>query len=231
MSSDFGIRTMSLKQLIALAIASLIATPSLAQDWVEYVHLTHRFSVTFPGVPEVSETTHISAHNVEFPATVYAVDAGLSRYSMTVVDYTEAERRHRERPDQTDASSGAAFWIMDVRASVALEARRFRTRGGEVTYDGWADIDKVEGHNLQITNPDGSRSFVAIHLNHDRLYILEGTVPRGFPPPGLVLQSLFFLDEEGQRVRYTLDTNGQRSNPVQRDFGAPTEGVTRMVVE
>jgi hypothetical protein len=150
---------------------------------------------------------------------------------MTVVDYTEAETRHRDRPDSTDASSGPRLWIMDVRAAVAHAAQAFRTRGGEVTYDGWADIDKVEGHNLQITNPDQSRSFIAIHLNDSRLYILEGTVPRGFPPPGLVQQSLFFLDEDGKRVRYTFDPNGQRIGAEQREFGEVPEGVARMIVE
>ena len=217
-------------RLAVIAIAALIAIPSFAQDWVEYIHLTDRFGLMLPGAPEISATTHTSAFGVVFPATVYSVDAGLSRYSMTVVDYTEAERRHRERPDMTDAVSAPRLWVMDVRASVATEAERFRTRGGEVTYDGWADIDKVEGHNLQITNPDGSRSFIAIHLNDSRLYVLEGTVPRGFPPPVLVQQSLFFLDDEGKRVRYTFDPNGQRIGAEQRDFGEVQEGVTRMVV-
>jgi hypothetical protein len=218
-------------RIVAAALLSLVAASSFAQDWVEYIHLTDRFGVMLPGVPEISETTHTSAFGVVFPATVYSVDAGLSRYSMTVADYTEADRRHRERPDPTDASSAPRLWVMDVRASVANAAQSFRARGGEVTYDGWADIDKVEGHNLQITNPDQSRSFIAIHLNDSRLYILEGTVPRGFPPPGLVQQSLFFLDEEGERVRYTFDANGQRIAAEQREIGDELDGVTRMVVE
>jgi hypothetical protein len=222
---------MSLNRVITATAISLFAIPALAQDWVEYIHVTDRFGVMFPGVPEISATTHTSAFGVVFPATVYAVEAGLSRYSMTVVDYTEAETRHRDRPDSTDASSGPRLWIMDVRAAVAHAAQAFRTRGGEVTYDGWADIDKVEGHNLQITNPDQSRSFIAIHLNDSRLYILEGTVPRGFPPPGLVQQSLFFLDEDGKRVRYTFDPNGQRIGAEQREFGEVPEGVARMIVE
>ena len=218
-------------RFVAAAIVSLVAGPSLAQGWVEYIHRTERFGMMFPGVPEISETTHSSAFGVIYPARVYSVEALAGSYSMTVVDYTEAERRHRERPDQTDASSGARVWVMDVRASVAHAAQSFRTRGGEVTFDAWADIDKVEGHNLQITNPDQSRSFVAIHLNDGRLYILEGTVPRGFPPPGLVQQSLFFLDEEGERIRYTFDINGQRIAAERRGFGAEPDGVTRMVVD
>ena len=141
-----------LDRFVAAAIISLVALPSLAQDWVEYIHLTERFSVMLPGVPEVSETTHMSAFGVVFPAGVYSVEASSGNYSMTVVDYTEAARRHRERPDQTDASAGERVWVMDGRASVANATQSFRTRGGDVTFDAWADIDKVEGHNLQITN-------------------------------------------------------------------------------
>lgn len=218
-------------QLAAAAVLSLIAGPSLAQDWVEYIHRTERFGIMLPGVPEISETTHRSAFDVVYPARVYSVESRSGNYSMTVVDYTEAQRRHRERPDQTDASSGERVWVMDVRAAVANAAQSFRTRGGEVTFDAWADIDKVEGHNLQMTNPDRSRSFIAIHLNDGRLYILEGTVPPGFPPPGLVQQSLFFLDEEGERIRYTFDINGQRIASQRRALGEELDGVTRMVVE
>jgi hypothetical protein len=84
----------------------------------------------------------------------------------------------------------------------------FRTRGGEVTYDAWADIDKIAGHQLQITNPDQTRSFVSIHLHKSRLYILEGTVPAGAPAPGIFQQSLGILDEEGRRIRYIMDVDG-----------------------
>ncbi|NIW24678.1 MAG: hypothetical protein GWN29_09005, partial [Gammaproteobacteria bacterium] len=78
-------------QLVAAAIVSLVAGPSLAQGWVEYIHRTERFGMMFPGVPEVSETTHSSAFGVVYPARVYSVEALAGSYSMTVVDYTEAE--------------------------------------------------------------------------------------------------------------------------------------------
>ena len=98
-----------LNQLALTAALSCLAAPSLAQDWIEYVHRTDRFALTFPGMPDVQEATRLSAHAVVFPARIYSVQDGLNRYSLTVVDYTEAERRHRERPDQTDASSGPLF--------------------------------------------------------------------------------------------------------------------------
>ena len=62
--------------------------------------------------------------------------------------------------------------------------------------------DRVEGHALQLTNADASRTYVSINMHEDRLYILEGTVPEGAAPPMLFQQSLGFLDEEGEGVRY-----------------------------
>lgn len=216
---------------IVLAAANLAAKTAIAQEWVEFVELTDRFAIMFPAEPQIRETTHVSANDVIFPARVYSVQDGATLYSVTVVDYTEAERRHRERPDGTDASSNERFWVMDVRASVAHAAKSFRNRGGEVTYDGWVDIDKIEGHQLQITNPDGSRSFVGIHLNDSRLYILESTVPKGAPAPELFRSSMRFLNENGEHIRYTFDPNGQRIDVRVRPLGDPPEGVRRVVMK
>ena len=201
-------RRLHLPSLLTLVSISSVCH---AQGWLEYINRTDRFIVNFPGQPEVSDTTHRSAFEATFPARVYTVEAGSGVYSVTVVDYRDSERIHSERTDLTEANSSSSVWVTDVRASVAHAAQGFRARGGEVTYDAWADIDKIEGHQLQITNPDQSRSFVAIHLHDSRLYILEATVPPGAPPPGLFQQSLGILDEEGRRIRYQIDAEGRRT--------------------
>ena len=68
-------------------------------------------------------------------------------------------------------------------------------------------------------NPDGSRTFAAIHMHGTRLYILEGTVPKGAPAPGLFQQSLMFIDEEGKPIRYRYIYNTGYSE--QWKFPAP----------
>lgn len=223
------------RHLAPAAVLWCAAAPCLAQEWVEYVHRTDRFALTFPAMPGVMETTHVSAHGVVFPARIYSVPDGDHRYSLTVVDYTDAESRHRERPDQTDASSGQRFWVMDVRASVAHAAQKIRERtreaGGVLTYEGWADIDKIEGHQIQITHADQSRSYIGIHLNASRLYIVEAMAPRGYPPPAWFQQALQFLDEDGNRIRYTFDPDGQRINVRITSLADPQEGTMRVVVE
>ena len=219
--------------LIPLALLQLMASSAFAQSWIEYINREERFMVNFPGVPEVSETTHVSAFEVVYPAKVFSVESDRGDYSVTVVDYTEHVRRHRERTDGTEANSSNAVPIMDVRASVAHTANLFRTRGGEVTYDAWVDVEKIEGHQLQITNPDQSRSFIAIFLEAARLYILEATVPRGHPPPILFQSSMGFLDEQGRRIRYVVDVDGQRERiDVRYDWiGADPDATADQVVE
>lgn len=198
-------------RFLTLAVLLTFSGHSRAQGWVEYINREDSFIVNFPGTPEVRETTHRSAFDAIFPARVYTVERDPGVYSITVVDYRESERIHSERTDRTEANSSSSVWVTDVRASVAHAAQGFRTRGGQVTYDAWADIDKIEGHQLQITNPDESRSFIGIHLHASRLYTLEATVPSGAPPPGLFQQSLGILDEEGRRIRYLIDAEGNRT--------------------
>ena len=71
-------------------------------------------------------------------------------------------------------------------------------------------------------NQDASRTFIGIYQHSLRLYILEATAPAGSPPPGLFQQSLRFLDEEGVRVRYRNDVNGNKT----RIPDLPEDGAT-----
>jgi hypothetical protein len=58
-------------------------------------------------------------------------------------------------------------------------------------------------------------AFVAMH--EQKLYILEGTVPKGYPPPGLFQQSMGWVDKDGNGIRYqTIYSNlfhGMRQYP------------------
>jgi hypothetical protein len=95
-------------------------------------------------------------------------------------------------------------------------------RDVKVTHYMWNFIDLVEGHQLQLTNnKDQSRTFVAIYMHENRLYILEGTVPEGDPEPGLFQQSLGFVDKDGNGVRYRdYYDNDYPPPPLARPAGA-----------
>jgi len=69
----------------------------------------------------------------------------------------------------------------------------------------------VEGLQLVITNSDQSSTYAGLYLHAQRLYILEATVPAGSPPQGLFQQSLAFLDDDGNQIRYELTPEGDRT--------------------
>src|SRR2546427_3768026 len=63
----------------------------------------------------------------------------------------------------------------------------------------------VEGHSIQVTNnADQSRTFAFVAMHEHRLYILEGTVPKGYPEPGLFQQSMGWVDKDGTGIRYQM---------------------------
>jgi hypothetical protein len=95
--------------------------------------------------------------------------------------------------------------VWDYAGSVAYAAWQIRKRGGDITYDGWTEADRIPGHHLQITNPNQSRTYVAIHSHGTRLYIFEAIAAPGVVPPIHFQQSVIILDEEGEIVRYDTD--------------------------
>jgi len=193
---------MSLFRFILAASVLFFSCHSFAQVWTEYVSMQDRFRMFGPGEPAIHEIAYSSEYGVEYPARVYLYEDGLNRYSLTVVDYTDAERIHSERTNKTSADDGSIYWAVDVIGSIAYAAWNIRRRGGEVTYDAFHYIQRVQGHQLQITNEDQSRTYAGIYLHEMRLYILEAIAPAGAPPPTIFQQSLELLDEDGNTFNY-----------------------------
>lgn len=197
----------------ALTLSMFLLSPlALAQTWVVYQNMADNFSINVPapGEPEIEEIAYPSEYDAVFPGRVYTVRSGDSTYSVTVIDYTDSEEIHLARTNTTEADSPITYdyWRIDFLASVAYAATNFRTRGGEVNYDAWHHIDRVPGHQLNLTNSDESRGFIGIYLHKTKLYILEARVPKGYPPQGHFQQSLSFLDEQGGRIRYDYAEDG-----------------------
>jgi len=72
----------------------------------------------------------------------------------------------------------------------------------KVTHLAHYNIDVIEGHEVHTINPDESRTYAAIHMYENRLYIAEATVPKGAPASNWFQISLRFLDEQYRPVRY-----------------------------
>lgn len=215
-------------RVVLFALTVLLApVPVSAQEWVEFSSAEDLFSVNFPHAPTVNAITYVSQQEAPLPGRVYTVMQGQSRYAVTVIDYTRLEEIQQERikscpPDAhmscrgtgPDGPTGSGYSKLDKAGAIDFATWQIIQRGSEITYFAWSVVDYIGGRWIHLTNPDGSRTFNAIHMHEDRLYILEATVPKGYPEPGMFHQSLRFIDEQGVPVRYTqLYMNGYPKPP------------------
>ena len=182
---------MRLMRLISAGLILFVSAPAFAQEWIEYVDRKEHFQINFPGQPTVKEIEYKAESGDMVPAKVYTAKEGPATYTITIVNYKDAEQG-------------------DYRGSTAWAAWNFRKRGGEVTYDAYAVTDRIAGHELQITNKDGSRSYIGIFPNARRLYVMEASAPANYPPPSDFPQTLSVLDDKGLRIRYEPDDEGNR---------------------
>ncbi len=211
---------MRLKKLLMLLSLILIFPGfSLAQGWIKFFSEEDQFIVNFPREPELLEVDYITESGATIPSRIYSVENENSRYAITVVDYTVAEQAHVARCRRLEAETDRVSpnqcrgrgHLRDIDGSVAFAAWNIRRRNsGEITYDAFGRVDGIPGHQIQILHPDESRSFIGIYMHERRLYVLEGTVPGDWPPPGLFQQSLGIVDEEGRRIRFQYDADGNR---------------------
>jgi hypothetical protein len=198
-------------RLFFLLFVLVASAPAVAQEWTEYQHIQDGFKVVFPGQPTIAETTWLSEYEYKLPTRTYSAARGRERYSVTVVDYAPIAPQGQERRTRCPAGAetcigsdlgGEGHWKHDTRGAIVFAVSKFLERDAKVTRYNWGHQDLVEGHHLQLTNRDGSRTFAFVGMHEMKLYILEGTVPAGAPEPGLFQQSMGFVDKEGRGIRY-----------------------------
>jgi hypothetical protein len=196
-------RAMTLTMAVCVV---LIADSVCAQEWVEYTSRTDRFTVPAPGEPAVDTITWNSEYGATFPGRVYRWERRANRYSVTVVDYSDSQKLHAGLNHVAYSGGpgpGGVYWLVDIAGAVPYAATRYRQKPGvTVTYDAFHYIEFVPGLALQLTNPDGSRSYLGIYLHENRLYVLDATAPATEAPPIIFQQSFGFLDADLKPVRY-----------------------------
>ena len=205
----------------AIVLAS--ATTLFAQEYVEYKSMQDRFSIVFPAQPKVTETTY--------------VDQGQSHFKVTVVDYNNIQAIATEKakacPPGAEAcsgntgsgsSTGAGYWKPDIEGAVIHATWELMQRPDEKPiYLGWTNMNLVEGHMVNLVNEKTkARTSAAIYMHENKLYIIEGTVPAGYPVPDFFQQSVGWLDANGRDIRYlTIYHNGFPKPDVRGQGGAP----------
>jgi hypothetical protein len=202
---------MRLIPLISTFLMFSISGPLFAQEWMEFASREDRFTCLFPAKPNVMATTYRSEYGADLPARVYSVTQGQSHYAVTAVDYNQVQPILTEKSKSCPAGDivcrgaaniGEGWWKVDMRAALVYASWKFIQRDAKVTAYQFNILDLVEGHQLVLTNADKSRTFAAIYMHENKLYILESTVPAGYPEPSWFSQSLGFLDQNGIGLRY-----------------------------
>ena len=230
---------MRLMPVISAALVFSISGPSFAQEWIEFASRDDRFTCNFPSQPKIAETTYRSEFGADLPARVFGVTQGQSRYSVTVVDYNQAQRILTERAKACPpglerctggpGATGEGYWKQDVRGAILYATFRFLQRDAKLTHLGYNFVDLVEGHQVQLTNnADKSRTFAGIYMHENKLYIVEATVPAGYPEPGLFQQSLGWLDENGIGLRYQSVYSNAYPAPPRVNRGGRGQGQGRI---
>lgn len=198
--------------LLCLAAAlALFATGSAqAQPWVSYHDADNRFAAWFPLAPTISATQWTDESGKVRQARQFTAVRNGNTFTLTAVDYSD-------RPE------------ILLRPPIDHAAAQFRTKG-TVTFDADAEVDRIPGRQLQITQADGRRIFVQVHYHDGRLYILDANMAPRAAPPSQFSQTLQVIDKQGVRVRY--DNNGkrmERTDDLAESLGGPD--LTKPILE
>jgi hypothetical protein len=228
---------MRLTPIVSTALVLFVAAPLFAQEWVEFASREDRFTCLFPTQPKVTGITYLSQHEANLPARVYTASQGKSTYKVTVVDYNQAKPFLTEKAKSCPAGAETCLggpgdeghWKSDIRGAIDYASWQLMKRDAKLTLFVWATVDQVEGHQLQLTNnADKSRTFAGIYMHENKLYIIEGTVPAGYPEPALFQQSLGWLDENGVGLRYQSTYSNNYPAPPRVNRGGRGQGQGRI---
>ncbi len=167
-----------LSSIVAL-LAMLASGGAQAQGWIEFEDRAWGVSINFPYEPMAEDIEYTSYYQREVPARVYSAEEGTGRYELTIVSFAG---------DPTDSLT--AQW----HASEAIRAK------GEVTYFGFQDLDGIPGLLISVSEPDGRLIQACIYFVAQSLYIAEGSVAAGNPPPSNFQQSINIIDPNGERI-------------------------------
>jgi len=189
---------MHVLRLILLASIMLFSASTLAQRWAPYTSEDGDFRIMAPGGSfDIEYVDWESEYGIVVPAKVHTAVADQDTFTLTVVDYHDSMELHQQRIEELDGVYIGVYGEVDVRGSVAYAARMIRERAESVEYDNYHYIGRLDGHQLQTTNPDGTRSFAGLYLLESKLYIIEARVDPSSSRGGMFQQSMEFLDEDG----------------------------------
>jgi hypothetical protein len=170
--------------IVPLLAASLLVAPAAAQGWIEHVDPAWGYSINFPHVPDIEVIDYPNMYERIVPAQIATASTDFGTYTLTLVSYSS---------DPTDAHT-----------TIEHAARAIRAKG-TVTYDEFQQLDEVPGQVISVTTPEGNLIQAGLYFVEQRLYVAEGLVMAGNPPPSNFQQSISLLDPLGNRIIHGVD--------------------------
>ena len=193
----------------ALCVLALAGSAVAQQEWTEFVSRDDGFRITFPGTPQIQEIAWTSQMGYALPGRVFTVDRGREHYSVTVADYRGIEKlgiaKSQSCPPGAETCIGGqtrivgpGYWKSDLHGAITYAVFKLLQRDAKLTGMTWNWAEQVEGTLLQFTNnADQARTSASIYMHDNRLYVIEGTVPKGYPEPELFKMSIGFIRPDG----------------------------------
>ena len=166
---------------ITFVLAFIFSGYGLAtgQELEAYKNIPDGFEAIFPSPPTVTTTTFTTQYDYQLPTHVYTAMKGRERYSITVVDYTGIEKLAQERVKTCPPGAplckgtelgGFGLWKHDIRGAAEWAMLGLLKRDTKLTDMTWSQHDLVMGTELQMANPDQSRTYAYIAMHENRLY-------------------------------------------------------------
>jgi hypothetical protein len=170
--------------LYALAIV-VLSTAAFAQAWDVYTNRENFFTVNLPGNPTMSQAPYRTARGTTLTARVFTATAPASSilagtYTVTVVDYTNAQN--------------------ELTMAVEEAAKTVSAKGA-VKYDGLNNLDLHLSRRLTVETATTRILAEILVAENNRLYITQAETPLGAPPAANFQASLQILDANGSRIR------------------------------
>jgi hypothetical protein len=126
---------MRLLGFVAGALTLVLSSGANAQPWISYLGAEDRFAISFPSEPTIEEIEWIDEDGEARSARRYSSERTGNIYTLIAVDYSDAD----------DSK---------LRRSYAHAASVYRQKG-DVIYDSEAQMDRIDGHQLEITLDNG----------------------------------------------------------------------------
>jgi hypothetical protein len=142
-----------MKTALMVALFALLAPSAQAQEWQQFSYPDQGFAISFPGQPQIRDSTITLAAASNVPARLYSLTQGANEYRLTVADFSAAT---------TDD---------DTIINQAADALRAT---GTVSVDIQARVRRNYGRQLAVTTKDGSHSVAAVFLVNHHLFRIEG---------------------------------------------------------